>query len=296
MISRSFSLGLLMLSASSWASQGPAVPPVEQVLSQVHRCSDTLILRSESLTPEQQRQACDMLGSQENQFHKMFGTQGKPVPQDHNGAMRANIYGDRDSYVAHVTAHFNVPSDNGGMYLEGHPDRPGNQAEFVAYEKRGEIWNLAHEYVHYLDGRFNLYGDFCLGLHDDHSAPEYCPQPSPPLPHLVWWSEGVAEYVAKGRDNPRATSLALEPKFALSELFDTSYTLNGGSERVYGWGYLAVRYMMEHQRERVEQMLTLTRRGDYPRYQALVRQWGSEMDADFSAWLADMAELERGMK
>lgn len=296
MLFRTFSLGLAMLSPALWASQGPAVPPVEEVLSQVHRCSSTLILRSESLTVDQQEQACVMLGGQESLFHQMFGTRGKPVAHDQNGAMRANIYGDRESYVAHVTAHFDVPSDNGGMYLEGHPEHSGNQAEFVAYEKRGEIWNLAHEYVHYLDGRFNLFGDFCLGLHDDHSAPEYCPQPSPPLPHLVWWSEGVAEYVAKGRDNPRATSLSLEPQFALSELFDTSYNLNGGNERVYGWGYLAVRYMMEHQRARVEQMLTLTRRGDYPRYQALVREWGKDMDADFHLWLEDLAELERGIK
>ncbi|SDI43811.1 microbial collagenase [Ferrimonas sediminum] len=281
----------MLTSALVYADKGPATPTVDQLLGQQHRCSGTLLLRSQALTDEQQRQACEHLLVQEARFHQLFGTEGSPVADDNNLAMRANVYRDRDSYVAHVTAHFNVPSDNGGMYLEGTPSKPGNQAEFVAYQKQGTIWNLNHEYVHYLDGRFNLYGDFCMNLHDDHSAPEYCPEPTPPLPHLVWWSEGVAEYIALGSDNPKALALAAKGGYTLSELFNTSYNANGGSDRVYRWGYLAVRFMMEQQRSRVEQMLTLTRRGDYQGYQKLVAGWGQQMDADFDRWLAEAVGL-----
>lgn len=258
---------------------------VGEVLSQTHKCSETLILRSQSLTEDQLQQACTMLGAQEQRFHDIFQTLGKPVAHDNNHAMRANIYSDRDNYVKYVTKHFDVPSDNGGMYLEGLPHLEGNQAEFVAYEKGGQIWNLAHEYVHYLDGRFNLYGDFCASLHDSHSAPEYCPEPAPMYPHLVWWSEGVAEYIAMGNNNPKAIKLASQNSFTLSQLFDTSYEANGGADRVYRWGYLAVRYMLENQKDKLEQMLVFTRKGDYVRYQALVRQWGTSMDEDFSNWL-----------
>ncbi|USD37165.1 MULTISPECIES: collagenase [Ferrimonas] len=281
----------MLTSTLVWAEPGPTSATVDQVLSQQHRCSATLLLRSQALTREQQHQACERLLVQEARFHQLFGTEGSPVADDHNLAMRANVYRDRDSYVAHVTKHFDVPSDNGGMYLEGAPSQPGNQAEFVAYQKQGVIWNLNHEYVHYLDGRFNLYGDFCMNLHDDHSAPEYCPQPTPPLPHLVWWSEGVAEYIAKGQNNPKALALAGEGGYSLSELFNTSYNVNGGSDRVYRWGYLAVRYMMEQQRPRVEQMLTLTRRGDYLGYQQLVAEWGQQMDPDFERWLIELGRI-----
>lgn len=264
--------------------------PVDAVLKTQHQCSPTLIIRAQALTKAQIKDACQMLSQQEAKFHQLLNTHNSPVKHDNNTAMRANIYADADAYRTYVTAHFNVPSDNGGMYLEGLPDTPGNQAEFVAYQKNGAIWNLRHEYVHYLDGRFNLYGDFCASLHDSHSAPEYCPKPAPALPHLVWWSEGLAEYLAQGDNNIAAAEHAAKGTYRLSEIFNTSYEHNGGSDRIYRWGYLAVRFMMEHHRDKLETMLGFTRKGDYPRYQALVREWGTSMDEEFSLWLKKIAK------
>jgi hypothetical protein len=80
--------------------------------------------------------------------------------------LRANFYSSSDEYVKYATAHFNMPTNNGGMYLAGYPVRKDNHAEFVAYERDGGLWNLSHEYIHYLDGRFNRYGDYCNGLHE----------------------------------------------------------------------------------------------------------------------------------
>ena len=42
---------------------------------------------------------------------------------------------------------------------------------------------------------------------------------------------------------------------------------------------------MENQRSKIEDMLTFTRSGNYSRYQALVKEWGTSMDADFEDWL-----------
>ena len=282
-----------ILSLSAFTVEAKTIAPITEVLTQEHACSDSIIIRSQALTTTQIEQACQLLGKQEAKFHQLFGTQGKPVANDHNISMRANVYHSREDYSQYVTAHFDVPSDNGGMFLEGLPHNAGNQAEFVAYEKKGEIWNLAHEYVHYLDGHFNLYGDFCASLHDSHSAPEYCPQPAPLLPHLVWWSEGLGEYISQGDNNKAAIELAKESltnsrAYPLSELFNTSYEMNGGSDRVYRWGYLAVRFMMEQHKDKIDTMLTFTRSGDYPRYQALIKQWGTDMNADFQAWLSSL--------
>lgn len=279
-------IGLTTLaSCQSWTF---TEAPLAEILSQNHVCSDTLVIRSQALSAEQVNQACDQLSRQETRFHQLFNTQSSPVKDDNNHNMRANVYQSRDDYQRYVTAHFNVPNDNGGMYLEGIPNRPGNQAEFVAYAKNGQIWNLSHEYVHYLDGRFNLYGDFCTTLHDSHSAPEYCPQPTPAYPHLVWWSEGLAEYVAKVHDNPEAIKIAKTKAYTLSELFNTSYENNGGSDRVYRWGYLATRFMMEKHRTKVDEILTHTRSGDYLGYQSLVAQWGTSLDEEFSLWLSTL--------
>jgi microbial collagenase len=265
---------------------------IQKVLSRTHACGPTLILRSQALTPEQELATCNMLSEVEQRFHHSFNTEGKPVKHDFNTALRANIYQSRDDFVKYATEHFDMPTDNGGMYLEGLPEQAGNQAEFVANQKKdGSVHNLGHEYVHYLDGRFNLYGDFCAGLHDSHSPPENCAKPAPMAPYLVWWTEGVAEYIAKQTNNPSATELAGAKTYALSQLFDTAYESNNGAPRIYSWGYLAVRFMMEKQREKVEQMLTFTRSGDLPRYQSLVRSWGSSMDAEFSAWLGTVASV-----
>lgn len=272
------------------ATTSSTIPPVSEVLRGQHRCSASLQLRYASLSAAQLTQICTDLAALEQRFHQLLRTGHKPVAHDGNSALRANIYASRADYQRYAGAHFSMPTDNGGMYLEGIPDRPGNQAEFVAYQREnGVVWNLQHEYVHYLDGRFNLYGDFCANLHDSHAAPEHCPKPAPQTPYLVWWTEGLAEYIAHGADNPPALTLAATPKFALSALFHTGYAQNGGTERVYRWGYLASRYLLEQHPAKTTQLLQFWRAGDYPRYQALVTSWGTSMDADFQQWLAGIA-------
>lgn len=288
---------LLMPATSSYAS--PPLPPgssdgkpvvaLSQVLTQLHQCSPSLQLRAAALTPVQQSQICLDLAAVHQRFMTLFN-QPAPVLHDGNQMLRANIYQSQQQYAALAGQHFSMPTDNGGMYLEGLPHLSGNQAEFVAYQRAdGAVWNLAHEYVHYLDGRFNLAGDFCANLHDSHAAPENCPHPAPQSPYLVWWTEGMAEYVAHGTDNLAAERLASTAAFTLSELFHTGYETNTGSDRVYRWGYLAVRYLFEKHPEKIQQMLSFTRNGDYPRYQALVQSWGTSMDAEFAHWLQTFA-------
>lgn len=233
----------------------------DNVLVQNHACNDSIIIRSQDLAQEQIETACNTLVQTEDKFHQIFSTRGKPVADDNNKTMRANTYNHRDDFVKYATAHFTKPTNNGEMYLEGYPDREGNQAEFVAYEREGQIWNLIHEFVHYLDGRFNKYGDYCNGLHDDQAGPEFCPTPHSAYPYIVWWAGGIAEYVAKGEENSKALEAAKDNAFLISELFNTSSNENTGGVRVYSYGYLAVRFMMENHRDEIETMLTFVRTG-----------------------------------
>lgn len=266
---------------------------VTDVLAQSTECNETIVIRSQSLDKAQLDSACMLLIAQEDKFHQVFNTRGKPVADDNNVKMRANIYSSRDEFVKYATAHFNMPTDNGGMYLEGYPDKANNQAEFVAYERSEKIWNLKHEYIHYLDGRFNKYGDYCNGLHDDHAGPEFCPTPNLAYPHIVWWAEGLGEYLAWGDNNPKAIALAKDNSFALSELFNTSSNENTGSDRVYRWGYLAVRFMMERHRDLIDEMLVHIRRGNWQAYQRLIKSWGTRLDGEFSTWLATLNIAEK---
>ncbi len=285
-------LCLLVTASVLWATHTHAeeatseLLAVNEVLSQVTDCNETIVIRSQSLTKEQLASACKLLMAQEDKFHQIFNTKGKPVADDNNEKMRANIYGNRDEFVKYATAHFNMPTDNGGMYLEGYPEKIHNQAEFVAYERAGKIWNLKHEYIHYLDGRFNKYGDYCNGLHDDHAGPEFCPSPNLAYPHIVWWAEGLGEYLAWGKNNPKAIALAKEQSFTLSELFNTSSNENTGADRVYRWGYLAVRFMMEQHRDLIDEMLVHVRNGHWQAYQRLIKGWDTSLDDEFATWLS----------
>ncbi|NHZ89599.1 collagenase [Massilia sp. CCM 8733] len=284
--------------ASSFAFGTPphATASVDAVLSRTWRCGPSVTLRSQALTREFETRACTSLSGVEQRFHRMFATIGKSVSNDFNESLRANIYRSKAEYEKYAGLHFDIPTDNGGMYLEGFPERPGNQAEFIANQKAdGSIHNLEHEFVHFLDARFNLHGDFCRNLHDSHSPPENCPKPAPATPYLVWWTEGIAEYLARGAAHPEAMRIAKTNAFKLSALFDTGYENNTGKDRVYAWSYLAVRFMMENKRQEIERMLAFTRVGDYPRYQAVTREWGDSYDKEFEDWLITVSsELKSG--
>lgn len=269
-----------------------SLPAVDKVLTQVHHCNPSITIRSQTLTTEKIAKACKELIAKEDNFHRIFNTRDTPVADDNNISLRANFYRSNEEYIKYAGHHFNMPTNNGGMYLEGYPDKKNNQAEFVAFERNGSLWNLSHEYIHYLDGRFNRYGDYCNGLHDDHAGPEFCPSPNAPYPHGVWWSEGIAEYITLGVDNPKAIALAHHKSFALSELFNTSYNNNGGSDRIYRWGYLAVRFMMENHRNKIEESLVLSRQGNWSGYQALMRSWSTSLDKEWFTWLDNLAQID----
>jgi len=261
---------------------------IKQVLAFEHHCADNLVLRYQKMSASDIEESCKLLKDTEERFHQMFNRKDKPLLHDNNDVLRANIYAGRDDYVKYVTDHFDVPSNNGGMYLEGLPHMENNSAEYVAYLRNGKVWNLNHEFVHYLDGRFNTYGDYCSPPHDNHYGPEYCPTPAPEPPYLIWWGEGLGEYVAHMNNNKRALQLAGDKTYQLSELFYNN-SANWDTNRIYRWGYLAVRYMMENQRDKVDEMLSHVRRGDYSRYQKIVKDWGTSMDSDFHAWLDTVA-------
>jgi microbial collagenase len=62
-------------------------------------------------------------------------------------------------------------------------------------------------------------------------------------------------------DTKAALQLATVKTYQLSELFYNN-SANWDNARIYRWGYLAGRYMMEKQRDKVELMLIHLRRSD----------------------------------
>lgn len=249
----------------------------KEVLPKAKSCSPTLRLRAQALTDAQMTEACNIVGGEEGYFHKMVASGNIPVANDNNTQLEMVVFNSSADYKRYAGAIYGIDTNNGGMYLEGSPEVVGNQPRFIAYQAewmlpKFEIWNLTHEYIHYLDGRFDMYGDFGLGM----------------SVKSTWWTEGFAEYVSysyRNLANSGAKTEAAKATFPLSTIFQNDYSV--GQTRVYYWGYLAVRYMFEKQRNKVSKLLGYFRPGNYSGYTSYMNgsAMNTSMDADFKAWL-----------
>lgn len=246
----------------------------QETLAFNYKCSDSLKIRAQDLYNDQAAWICEVLGNQESNFHAILGSGYQPVADDNNEALELVIFNSSSDYQTYAGQFFGIATNNGGMYLEGAPINEKNQARFIAYEAAWmqpnfHVWNLQHEYVHYLDGRFDLYGGFQLGMTVD----------------TVWWSEGLGEYISYGNGYERAIEVGQSQEFALSEIFKNDY--NSGQTRVYQWGYLAVRFMFEKQKASVDHILSLTRTGKFTEYQEYMDSIGTSYDDQFKEWLVN---------
>ncbi|MGW8390745.1 collagenase [Pseudoduganella sp. HUAS MS19] len=247
------------------------------VLKTTYNCSPTLRLRAQDVTQSQVQEICATLAAGENYAHAMLQTKRTPVAHDNNSALELVVFDDYANYSKYAGVIYGIDTNNGGMYLEGDPSVVGNQARFIAHEASWlrptfKVWNLEHEYVHYLDGRFNMYGDFG----DSTSVP------------TVWWIEGIGEYLSLKNNNQPAIDMARSRKYRLSDIFGNTYSMSDYQDRAYRWGYMATRFMMERHRSDVDQVLAKFRVGDYARYNDFMRDIGTRYDNEFAAW-ADAA-------
>lgn len=249
----------------------------QQILSQQHACSGSMKFRAQQMTQTEFNDSCHAVTTQESYFHNFLRTQNRPVAADLNSNLEMVVFDSSSDYGQYAGLFFGIDTNNGGMYLEGNPAQQDNQARFIAYEAEWlrpefHVWNLTHEMVHYLDGRFNLKGDFGAAKVDTHKT--------------VWWIEGLAEYVSKKNRNDAAITLARSQQFALSEIFKNNYS--SGQDRVYRWGYLAVRFMFETQGTTVTNLLTHVRSGNYDAYLAAINAIGTSLDSQWFSWLASV--------
>ncbi|CAM5296772.1 Microbial collagenase [Streptomyces avidinii] len=250
------------------------------VLKVNHTCGPSLRIVAQQMTTAELAASCASLANQDAYFHGVVKDAG-PVRDDNNTSLEVVAFDSSADYQTYAGLIFGISTDNGGMYLEGDPAAAGNQPRFIAYEAEWvrpefQIWNLNHEYTHYLDGRFDMYGDFDSGM----TTP------------TVMWVEGFAEYVSYSYRNvtyDRAVTEAGKDTYKLSTLFDTTYD-NSDSTRVYQWGYLAVRYLIQSHPQDVTALLGHYRTGNWAAARTLLTSTiGTRYDADFAAWLAKCA-------
>ncbi|WP_440053902.1 collagenase [Pseudoalteromonas sp. T1lg65] len=266
---------LLACAATPIFAKGKPTP--ETTLPYHHTCSDTLRFQAQDMTTVQFSDSCSLVGAEETYFHQKLETAWQPVNNDLNDNLLMVIFDDYRNYSRYGSRFYGINTNNGGMYIEGNATDPNNQATFYAHEAdwlRPEfaIWNLEHEYVHYLDGRFNLKGNFG----------DY-PQ------NTVWWSEGLAEYISLKSNNEAAISL-INPNgsnLSLASVLNTNYS--DSTDQIYRWGYLGVRFMFERHQDDVMTLRNATREADWSTYQSQLTYWANRYESEWQAWLAEVA-------
>ncbi|NHZ96329.1 M9 family metallopeptidase [Massilia sp. CCM 8734] len=246
----------------------------DTVLKVSHTCSPTLRIRAQEMTLAQLQSSCAILQKEEGYFHDMLLTKRVPVANDKNATLELVVFDDYANYGKYASVIYDIDTNNGGMYLEGNPESATNQARFIAHEASWlrpafSVWNLEHEYVHYLDGRFNMFGDFGAAV----SKPS------------VWWIEGIGEYLSLRNNNQPSIDKARTSTYKLSEIFGNTYSMGDYTDRAYRWGYMATRFMVEKHRSDVDAVLGKFRVGDYDGYQNYMGYIGTRYDAEFAAWV-----------
>ncbi|MYX97842.1 collagenase [Streptomyces sp. SID486] len=251
------------------------------VLPVTHRCDANVTVRAQALTSADLDAACGSVLRQDAYFRRIVQA-GGAIPGQYAGTLRLVVFASRADYQMYAGAMYGISTDNGGMTLGGDPSDPANQSMSIMYQKDTDdgfparIWNLNHEYTHFLDARDDMKGDFGQQI----SVPD------------VWWIEGLAEYVSygyRGLADDQAVQEAGRHTYRLSTLFESTYD-NSDTTRVYPWGYLAVRYMTERHPDDVQRMLARFRTGDYAGGYAVYHDGiGTRYDADFDQWLTACA-------
>lgn len=246
---------------------------VDAVLKNTYACSPSLSIRAQDMNLAQMQASCSRLKIQESYFHQILQTGGKPVANDRNASLEVVVFNDYRNYNKYAAALYDISTNNGGVYLEGSPHIIGNQARLIAHQAswmrpQFRIWNLEHEYLHYLDGRFNMYGNFGTST----AKP------------TVWWIEGLAEYLSKKNDNQEAINVSHTRRYRLSHIFGNHYAMNDYQLRAYRWGYMATRFMFERHRRDVDAIVGRFRVGDYAGYQNIMAHIGNRYDNEFAVW------------
>ncbi len=249
----------------------------QRIMTFSYDCRGPARILAQEMTEAQAITSCETLNLKEDDFHQTVNTGYQPVADDHSDSVDVIVFKTKSDYSTYSSFLFDNTTNNGGQFLERDPSKQGNVPRFVAYQNGWDddfsILNLEHEYVHYLDGRFNQYGDFHDTMREG---------------NIVWWLEGFAEYMYYKESYNAALVLGKEKTHTLADVFSTNYS--DGLNRVYRWGYLAVRFMIEKHPEDVTELLGYSRTGQYKEWVKLLERLGPAYNTEFHSWLDEVTK------
>ena len=231
------------------------------VQGQSYQCpGDAIKIVAQNMTTQQFSDTCATLHNEVAYIHGLFKDPG-PVAGDNTAGLEVDVFNTSADYATYGSYLYGIDTNNGGLSIEGDPSQVGNVAHFYCYHAEWisadwEIWNLWHEFTHYMDAKYNQKGAF-----------GDAPTTNADLPYSeVWWIEGIAEYVSYSYRNlvdSGAVTVAGNHTYSLPRLFNNTYDMASYQEAAYPGGYLAVNFMINNHRTDIDTMLGILRAGGY---------------------------------
>jgi len=206
-----------------------------------------------------------------------------PIAGDPNPTINLYVFKNAEDYTNLGGMFFNIPTNNGGIYIE-------NDGSLYTFDRESELLPidmlLKHEYVHYLDGRYNIHGTFG-------ELPFYDWGPG----RYVWWTEGLANYVASAEpsigfnisayganwiSSDNGNSLSLETSLR------NSYNYGG---RMYAYSEAAWGYLNTTMPATVNQMFKLVRSNQTQQFWTLLDSiaFNKDLQPAYTAYLEQIA-------
>ena len=234
-----------------------------------YKCNNNTIIHAE--TRLNFKDICQKLVEVELLFFEYFGS--TPAIGDINLNRNLYVYKDRDSYLA---VGFNASSY--GKYIEKNPTGLDSRGEIYSYLlNTGEIKNLSHEYIHYLDGRFNKEGDY----HATDIA--------------AWWTEGLAEYLQhRYWHNPSSFIKKSISYYGENFSLKTIFSLTKDDYKtdffnlVYDGGNVALCYFLQEEPSALKPLLSYSRTGDWSAWSNELANLDAIYSEDFTVFVNDI--------
>ncbi|MBU2972321.1 collagenase [Pseudoalteromonas sp. C2R02] len=252
---------------------------IDQTFTESYQCNSVNLRAQTGVTQQQLINSCNEITQTDTAFHDYFNTNANSsLPNDNNDSLDVYIYLSSAQYKANGNDHFGISTDNGGMYLEGTPANAGNQAKFIAHicedswvpfscAYTGQVYNLQHEYIHYLDGRYNVFGPFGTFTYNAGLA------------------EGLADFLANGTDYARTLN-GLDDKDIPP--FYNIISADYSHPDLYKWGYMAIHYMSANHRSEYDLIIDALRAGNTQNYRSTLKQVANRIGDGFNAYVTSL--------
>ncbi|AMX59117.1 collagenase [Leptospira borgpetersenii serovar Hardjo] len=212
----------------------------------------------------------------ESQFFRLIGIHA-PVSGDTTDSISMYVYGSRKDYETFHPFLFDLPTDNGGIYIEG------GKALYTYQRTPAEsIYTLEellrHEYTHYLVGRFIIPGLWSqTPAHDNE--------------RLTWFEEGIAEFLvgSSSREIHPRKSLISEIKRDGSSRMNVSKILSAryGDFKFYRYSGNFFNYLYTYKKDTLRDLIRTLRDSNIQTFDYLIAQMSQDarLNTSFHAYL-----------